>query len=293
MNKIIFHADDFGLNETSAKRIEDCYFHGNLGSVSIMVNGEYKEVYSIMNHTDIDVRLHLNLVEGPALSEPEKIPLLVDKRGYFKYSFVGLFFLLRTPKRKEAKKQIQYEIEKQMQLFCKITGKKKIGIDSHQHVHMIPAIFAAMLDAEKNLQIPIEEIRIPVEPIRPYVKQVSLYPTYSISNMIKVALLNGLYLRVKPMARKDGIKYNLFMGVMFSGCMDEKRIRRVFPDFVKIAEKRKVSLELLFHPGYLEKHERKIDDKKEKFLHFYFSEGRKIEEKVLKSREFYEFTKSF
>ena len=41
-----------------------------------------------------------------------------------------------------------------------------------------------------------------------------------------------------------------------------------------------------------EKHEKKIDNEKEGFLKFYYSKGRRIEEQVLKSREFYEFAKS-
>lgn len=292
MDKITFHADDFGLNESSAKRIEDCYLNGNLRSISVMINGEYKDISSLMKDSGLNLRLHLNLVEGPALSGSKEIPLLVDERGYFKYSFVGLFLLLLSSKRKEAKRQIQYEIEKQISLFCSVTGKKEIGIDSHQHVHMIPAIFAAVLASEEKLQIPIKEIRIPVEPVWPYIKQISLYPTYSVSNIVKIMVLNSLYVFVKPMIKKDAFKCNLFMGIMFSGCMDEKRIRKVLPDFVKIARKKKVPLELLFHPGYLEKHEKKIDDQKESFLHFYFSEGRKIEEQILKSKEFYEFTES-
>ena len=64
------------------------------------------------------------------------------------------------------------------------------------------------------------------------------------------------------------------MGVLFSGKMDV-RVLKVLPYYKKLAEKRDV--EILFHPGYIEKDEPLFDVNKKGFVNFYLSEGRKTE----------------
>ena len=285
--QIYLHADDFGMNVESTERILKCFTEGNLDSVSIMPNGCCQEAARLVTGLPLSIRVHINLVEGKCVSDKTQVSLLVDKEGYFRYSFVGLFFLLLSGKRKEARKQITLEIKKQIQYVYSVADQSCIGIDSHQHIHMIPGVFAALCDAVEELGVEVKELRIPAEPVLPFLKHPSLYPTYRISNIVKNGVLNLLYLFNKKKIRKMGVRQSLFMGIWFSGCMDAGRILKVLPDFCKIAEKKHIFLELLFHPGNILPGEKILDETKPLFTEFYRNEGRKIEAGVLQSEEFY------
>lgn len=105
---------------------------------------------------------------------------------------------------------------------------------------------------------------------------------------MKNILLNMLLLADKKKIKKIGVCPSVFMGIMFSGHMDARRIQTILPDFVKIAERRETSLEILFHPGNILPEEKALDENKPLFANFYRSEGRQIEAQVLQSEEFYE-----
>ena len=80
-------------------------------------------------------------------------------------------------------------------------------------------------------------MRIPREPLLPYIKTPSLYFTYSPINIIKQWLLNFLWLVNKNQAKKYSIPTSYFFGILFSGKMDEKRVRKILPKYVKKAKK--------------------------------------------------------
>ena len=63
------------------------------------------------------------------------------------------------------------------------------------------------------------------------------------------------------------------MGILFSGKMDEKRVSKILPKYVKMAEKDGKDIEVLFHPGFIE--EKELDKKEIAFEKFYLSEIRK------------------
>ena len=96
------HADDFGITPGQAKAIlslsSSCGGSGALNSVSIFANSPaFYEAASLaqpyVRHGVLRVCLHLNLVEGPSVADPKRIPLLVNERGMFDNNFMGLFKL--------------------------------------------------------------------------------------------------------------------------------------------------------------------------------------------------------
>ena len=119
-------------------------------------------------------------------------------------------------------------------------------------------------------------MRIPAEPVMPYIKTPSLYFTYSSVNIIKQWLLKFLWIIDKPLAKGFEIPTALFMGILFSGKMDEKRVRKVLPKYKNLADKKGMDIEVLFHPGFLDK-EIDFENKNIVFSKFYISENRKTE----------------
>ena len=212
---IYFCADDYGVSKTCNDRIEKCLKHGALNKVSVLPNGEITDFKNRLSSNCERVSLHINLVEGTPLSDVNDIPLLVSEQGYFKYSFVGLFFLSMSRKRKELEKQLYKEIRAQILFWIEMMGERvPISIDGHQHTHMIPLIFKTIMKVIKDQKIPVEYVRIPNEPIMPYVFTPSLYFTYSLTGLIKQWLLKFLTLLNQNELKNAQIDFSYFTGAL-------------------------------------------------------------------------------
>lgn len=278
---IYFCADDYGLNNIASARIKQCMDEGALNKISVFPNFESVDLEKLLNKGNVRLSLHLNLVEGKCLTEPKEIDLIADENGNFRHTFGGLL-KLNVFQRKKLEEQLYKEIRAQV-LFWKniLPGGMQFCIDSHQHTHMIPAVFKTLLRVLSDEKIDLEYMRIPTEPILPYVKTPSLYFSYSAVNIIKQWVLKFLGMLNKRRMTKYGIEESYFMGIIFSGKMDEKRVKKILPHYIKMSEKKGRDIEVLFHPGYLEKNE--IDSTKVVFDKFYLSENRKIEfESIMK-----------
>ena len=266
-------ADDYGLTKESSDRIKECVVNGALNKISIFPNSDVKEFAE-----NVSLGIHINLVEGRCVSAPDEIPLLADKKGHFKHSFEGLLKISVSSHKKEFKKQVYTEIKNQIKRWQMIVGKSEnLKIDTHQHVHMIPVIFNALMDVIEDERLNVKYMRIPVEPSIPYLTAPSLYFSYKPINLVKWGVLKFLKCFNNKRFKKSGIKTALFMGVLFSGRMTEKNVLTVFPYYEKLSKKKNMDIEILFHPGYIEEGENLFDKEKKSFNEFYVSKERKKE----------------
>ena len=272
---IYFCADDYGLNDISSMRIKKCVDEGVLNKVSVFPNFCESHPEILSENKKVYLSLHINLVEGKCISAPSEIYLIADKDGKFRYTFNGLL-KLDLFQRNKFREQIHREIKAQVLYWKEKFGENtKFMIDSHQHTHMIPGVFKELLRVIQEENIQLEYLRIPSEPVLPYIKQPSLYHTYTPINIIKQWLLKFLWMINKLRLGGKKIPTAYFFGILFSGKMDEKRVKKVLPHYVKLAEKNKKDIEVLFHPGYLEKDE--LADGNVVFDDFYLSRNRKTE----------------
>ena len=272
---VYFCADDYGLCNEMSAHIQKCIAAGALDKVSVFPNFDKVNLQEITDKKNIRISLHLNLVEGKCMSDATEIDLIADSNGNFKQTFCGLFKLnLIYPRKLEA--QVYKEIKAQVLYWKSILPKDStFMIDSHQHTHMIPAVFSALLKVLYDEKINITHMRIPAEPIMPYLKTPSLYFTYKPINIIKQWLLKFLWMLNKNKAKKYKIPTSLFFGVLFSGKMDEKRVNTILPKYKKLSEKDGRDIEVLFHPGYMNGID--VNFKNIVFKEFYLSENRKKE----------------
>lgn len=276
-------ADDYGISAKTCRQINECAACGAVNKISVLPNTEVKDIQQYIPKQGVTLGAHINLVEGRPLSPPESVRMLLDKRGCFKYSFPGLFLHTLLPRRKEFIKQIYTEIKSQLAAWKQIDTSRTAAIDSHQHTHMIPAVFKALMRAVRDEGIQVRYLRMPIEPIVPYLRQPSLYITYCPINLLKQGLLKLLGLINSAEFKESGIKTAMFMGVLFSGHMDAARVKKVLPHYIRLAEKKGMDIELLFHPGYTESGDAVMDDKKKGFNRFYAAGGRKTEYNTLQS----------
>ena len=140
MNKIYFHADDYGRSKQISNNIINCIKKGNINSVSVMVSYlPYIYHKKLKNLKNVNIKLHLNLTELPR-KNLKKINDL---------SFLKLVFL-----KSKNKKIIYNEIENQIKRYKKLYKLKSIQIDGHEHVQMIPWIFNFIKKLKKNIILP-------------------------------------------------------------------------------------------------------------------------------------------
>lgn len=271
---IYFCADDYGISKISNTRIEECLTNGVLNKISVLPNSDALDFKRRLLGENVKLSLHLNLIEGYPLSKKEDVSLLISDKGIFKYSFIGLFFLSIFGNRSLLKKQLYNEIKMQIDFWKKEMGEETpILVDSHQHTHMIPLVFKTLMRVIKEENVEVEYIRIPAEPILPYIKSPSLYFKFRPIGLIKQWLLKFLKFVNRKELKKANIKSALFMGIMFSGQLTEDKINKLLPYYKKQNE----NIEIAFHPGYLESRESLIDGFRQNFKKFYYSKWRRIE----------------
>lgn len=280
-SNLIFHADDYGINKEVSEHILDCHREGALNSLSVLPNGAYLEeaMKQLKPYREnIKISIHLNLAEGPCVAEPSKVPMLVDKRGMFCLSFFQVLKLSLGRKRKDLERQIYREIKAQIERMLPFTDTFRL--DSHQHYHMIPVVLKSILRVLEEKKWKIEFIRIPAEPLRPFLKKPEFYHTYRPINLIKNLVLNFLYAADKKYLVSYRKKTAVFFGILLSGGMDIKRVSALLPEFEQIAERKGLPLEILAHPGGVKSVENLMDKENEGCMEFYMSKGRKEEKKM-------------
>lgn len=154
MKNLIFNADDFGISQGVNEAIFKAHTQGVLNSASIMIT--LKNVPHALELSkqmpNLNIGLHANLTNENSVLPKDDIPLLVDENGKFKHGFVNLAILsVLHPKelKNQAKKEIKAQIEKALSCGINLTH-----LDSHRHIHMIPAIFKACMELAEEYNIP-------------------------------------------------------------------------------------------------------------------------------------------
>lgn len=287
MTQIIIHADDLGISEGITRGIlKGCDSHV-LSSVSIVPNGfafEYA-IEEVKKRPYLRLSTHLNFLEGFPVSEPKEIHLLVDKNGKFCHSFVGLWMKYNQSSfagKNILKQQVKTEIKAQIRRVMGSVGSHyPMNIDSHNHYHMIPFIFEALLELTEELKI--DYVRVPEERFFWCLGNRHAYRAYLGSNIIKHYVLNCLSGQYKRRLDQLSIQYpRYFIGVLFSGCMSGGIVQAA----LKSMEGRRGIIEVLFHPGRAQRGELKQWVRRGRFDDYYCSPRRDYELEELTNPSF-------
>ena len=150
MKRLIVNADDWGLTPGVNRGIVRAFQHGIVTSTSLLVTGRaFEDAVTLARQLpELDVGLHLALVEEQAVLPPEALPTLVDKTGRLPRT-KGEFFkraLLGQINWDEVEREIASQIARFQQ-----TGLGLSHIDSHQHIHMFPPVFRIVTRLTRSL----------------------------------------------------------------------------------------------------------------------------------------------
>ncbi|GFE60211.1 hopanoid biosynthesis-associated protein HpnK [Geobacter sp. AOG2] len=143
MKQLIITSDDFGLSPGVNAAVEKAWRDGILTCASIMPGAAaFDEAVGIARRNpDLQVGLHLTLVQGSAVLPPEDIPGLVDAAGNFRDNPVaaGMRYFFD----KGLYKPLQREIEAQIKRV-KDAGIPVTHIDGHLNIHLHPTVFSIL-----------------------------------------------------------------------------------------------------------------------------------------------------
>ena len=293
------HADDYALTVNTSGDMLSCMEKGQLDSISIVPNmacfGECMEMlYRAVPGLPFlpKMSVHLDFVEGHSLAGAGQVPLLVKDGGLMGLSWGGVFLLSYLPwKRRTAKEQLKKEIKAQIEAVqaavrhaADIADKHKIPrmqkgirIDSHQHAHMIPVVWEALVEVIIEEHYEVEYIRNSKEMMGEFLSETSLWKTYRPINFVKNRLLSLYSHKADRYAKKHDMEQMYLWGLIMSGRMDYDRIVRLYPKITARAEKDNRILEILFHPGLMLREEVSEEIGEEASRDFYLRQDRHVE----------------
>lgn len=250
-----YHADDYGLFPEQSERILACADQGVLNGVSIMPNSPYLAacMEALEPYRDrMAITIHLNFVEGRALSPAGEIPDLVDEDGNYSISFGKMTLGSYNPfVCGRLKRQLKRELQAQMKACLPYLDQDHIRLDGHVHYHMIPVLFDALVEVIEENHYHVTFIRFPEEDLSLYQAHKGEIDKVLPINRIKVLVLNhfGRRNRRRHAAFLQDIEIDRFMGVLFSGHMSYENVQPLLADAVARAGEENRNLEVLFHPG--------------------------------------------
>jgi chitin disaccharide deacetylase len=145
MRHLIVNADDFGWSEAVTSGILEAHRRGILTSTTLMANLSGAEAALEQARREaptLAIGLHLNLTEGEPLSARSEVADILDSSGRFRRSLPALARRLRFSLK--AREAAEKELERQV-LWAQEHGLRPSHLDSHKHVHMMPALLPAVI----------------------------------------------------------------------------------------------------------------------------------------------------
>jgi predicted glycoside hydrolase/deacetylase ChbG (UPF0249 family) len=280
--------DDVGLAARSTAHILGECTGDALDRVGILPNGEAFELaVEALRRRDCPAwAVHLNLAEGAALSPRELIPLLVDARGCFRRSFLGMWLLhaLSRRRRQALRAQVEVELEAQVRRVAEALPQRPIAVDSHRHFHLQPFIFRILVRRADAWGIRC--IRTAKEPlVAPPLTRGGL-AAFLGANLLKHAVLRLFSCWcLRALAGSKLTHPDYLVGVLFSGRMSLAAVRRSVGRIARQSGSGDARVELVFHPAGADCREMRSWGARRSARRFYASPGRAAEMQVLVSQE--------
>jgi hopanoid biosynthesis associated protein HpnK len=234
LKQLIVNADDLGLTSAVNRGVLSAFQDGIVTSASLLVVGNaFEEAVALARQNpELDVGLHLTLVEERAVLGCKALPTLVDETGRFPRTSGE--FIRRALLGHIRWDEVEREIAAQIARF-ENTGLRLSHLDSHQHLHMFPTVFQIV----SRLTRGIDNIWIR-NPAGPWRKSAGVRMRRRVLQLglnltcLSARILHGAPLRQMP----DGM-YGFEVGGCLTRSALEQILRRI-PDGL---------YELVCHPG--------------------------------------------
>ena len=242
--RIIINADDLGFSPRVNSAILRGAERGTVTAASMMVNMPFaEEAFAQVQERvpQLSLALHFTLTSGKPVSPPQEVPLLVDADGLFRLSFPKLWRCLTAEVRPALLAQIETELSAQLRLMNQLSEKYQCRfdhLDSHQHVHVLPGIWALLQQEAMKRCLPL---RVPRERwgtlTRCYRRGWSWFP----QGLLKQMILNRC---LRTVSQEIG-----YFGILETGRMGTSALRAIFQSILQNSATD--SYEINTHPSAL------------------------------------------
>jgi predicted glycoside hydrolase/deacetylase ChbG (UPF0249 family) len=149
LRTLIVNADDFGLTRGVSRGILDAHRRGIVTSTTVIVTRPIEPaLVEALLASELGVGLHLNLTLGAPISDPRRVPSLVDAEGAFIRD-------AREAAARAAKDEARIELGNQIDAFRRIVGRFPTHLDSHHHVGRHEPILELVLDFAAAIKVPV------------------------------------------------------------------------------------------------------------------------------------------
>ncbi len=183
---VVFNADDFGYSSNINQAVQIAHGGGLLKSASLMATGNaFDEAVSMaMTLEDFQVGVHLCATQTRSCLPGRHLPGLMGSDGYFRHGLAEIGFRLLFARRYvlEIVREWRAQIERILG-----AGLRPDHLNSHQHLHMHPALFGRVLDLAEEYKIPL--VRMPHTNFQ---LNARLDRSRLVSKFLKAAVFNGL-----------------------------------------------------------------------------------------------------
>lgn len=232
MRALVVTADDAGLHPGMTLGVVKAHDEGIVTACSVVAVGRAFEhaVPLLRERPGLDVGIHFTLVGERPSSPPERVRSLLGRDGAFLPDFRA--FTLRYLAGGIDWTEIEEELRRQLERLL-ATGLPVVHANSHQHLHVLPGVFEAVLRLAEEHAIPY--VRIPGDPAvvrRPSPR----------SAQIAVLGLLGQKARWRLEERGGARAAERTVGVLDAGRLTPRRLGRILADVDGVTE-------LVCHPG--------------------------------------------
>jgi hopanoid biosynthesis associated protein HpnK len=236
---LIVNADDFGLSPGVNRGIVRAFEEGIVSSTTLLVNQPgFDEAVALAHaHPRIRAGVHLTLLWGAPVSSPATVPSLVEAGGLLPRTAAVLArrYLAGTLDLAEVRAEFQAQIAR-----MKAAGLTPTHADTHKHVHALPGVLGALLEAAGEAGI--ERVRLPIE--RPLPRRL-FRPSWR--SAAKRWLVGALFRNARERVAAAGLRTpDHFLGLSFQDRLNSSVFRSIFPAL------RGGVTEIMCHPGLLD-----------------------------------------
>jgi predicted glycoside hydrolase/deacetylase ChbG (UPF0249 family) len=228
---LIVNADDYGLTDGVSRAIISAHRDGIVTSTSMLALApRFRATAAWLDDApDLGLGAHLAIVgEDPPVLSQREIPTLVDRRGHLALSWRKL--LPRAAAGRVDSSDVARELNAQLDLLQAAIGDRQLShVDTHQHLHLWPAIGAVVVRLATERGITAARL------------------TRSSGRSPVSAVVNRLARRFERLATAAGVATpRAFAGFDEGGTMDETRL---VSTLATLAKRQAASAEIGVHPG--------------------------------------------
>ncbi len=245
MKDLIVNADDLGWTVGVNRGIAEAHRNGIVTSTSLLANGPaFEDGVSVARALPaLGVGVHLNLSDGPPLTEAKAAPTLVDENGRLSGGPEQL--LLKLARRKLKLAEVEREWEAQIERV-RSAGISPTHLDGHKHVHMLPGLFPIALKLAKKFGIGAVRISSEASSLRTALSGKSgKDASVKIKQGIQARGLKLLAGDARKLADKAGIDAtDYFCGIAQTGVLSRDGVLDLLETLPE------GTTELMCHPGY-------------------------------------------